>query len=216
MIDVTQQINAVRRQVGKRIFKAGEARVVTISQTYDSDIEDVWDACTNAERIPRWLMPVSGDLTLGGQYQLHGNAHGTIERCDPPKGFAATWEWEQSVSWIELRLTPETDGRTRFEVDHIAHVDDDTKWPEYGPGAVGVGWDLMVMGLYLHLSSGRPVDHEEAEAWVMSDEGKRFVELSSEGWYEANVASGEDPATARAAADATTAAYTGVEVPPEA
>ena len=52
MIDVTQQINAVRRRVGTRVLEAGEARTVTISQTYRAAIEDVWDACTNAERIP--------------------------------------------------------------------------------------------------------------------------------------------------------------------
>jgi len=43
MIDVTQQINAVRREVGTRVLEAGEARTVTISQTYGAAIEDVWD-----------------------------------------------------------------------------------------------------------------------------------------------------------------------------
>ncbi|TPQ17043.1 SRPBCC family protein [Streptomyces sporangiiformans] len=210
MIDVTHQINAVRRQVGKRMFKAGEARVVTVSQTYDSDVEDVWDACTNAERIPRWFLPVSGDLTPGGRYQLEGNASGTIERCDPPKGFAATWEYDGHVSWIELRLTPDAEGGTRFELAHLAHVDDDPKWAEFGPGAVGVGWDLAVMGLAMHLSSGRRVnDPQEVGAWLGSEEGKRFMTLSSQGWCDANVAAGEDVTVARTAADATTAAYTG-------
>ena len=45
MIDVTQQINAVRRQVGTRLLEAGEARTVIVSQSYDAAIEDVWDAC---------------------------------------------------------------------------------------------------------------------------------------------------------------------------
>ena len=93
MIDVTQQINSVRRVVGTRVLDAGQARAVTISRTYAAAIEDVWDACTNAERIPRWFLPVSGDLRLGGHYQLQGNAGGTIERCDPPKSFFATWEF---------------------------------------------------------------------------------------------------------------------------
>ena len=34
----------------------------------DAAIDDVWDACTNPERIPRWFLPVSGDLRLGGRY----------------------------------------------------------------------------------------------------------------------------------------------------
>ena len=41
MIDVTHQINAVRRSVGTRVLEAGEARVVTISQSYDTDAEDL-------------------------------------------------------------------------------------------------------------------------------------------------------------------------------
>jgi len=207
MIDVTQQINAVRRTVGTRVLEAGEARTVTISQTYDAGTEDVWDACTNPERIPRWFLPISGELRLNGRYQLEGNAGGTVERCDPPKSFAATWEYGGEVSWIEVRLTPEADGRTRFELEHIAHVDQ--RWGEFGPGAVGIGWDMGLIGLATHLASGEAVDAQAAMAWMASEEGKHFISLSSEQWCEAHVAFGADEAEARAAADRTTAAYTG-------
>ncbi len=207
MIDVTQQISAVRRRVGSRTIEPGEARVVTISQTYDASLDDVWDACTNAERIPRWFLPITGDLTLHGRYQLEGNAGGVIERCDPPKGFAATWEYGEELSWIEVRLTSEPDGRTRFELDHIGHTDED-RWAEFGPGAVGIGWDMSLMALYLHLSSSASMDPEQATVWMMSDEGREFMTASSEDWYRAAVASGADEAAARAAADRCTAAYT--------
>src|ERR671917_474620 len=106
MIEVERQINAVARHVGTRTLEAGEARTVTVSQTYDAVIEDVWDACTNAGRIPRWFLPVSGDLRPGGRYQIEGNASGKVQTCDPPDGFTATWEYGGEVSWIELRLTP--------------------------------------------------------------------------------------------------------------
>ncbi|MFE6282248.1 SRPBCC family protein [Streptomyces sp. NPDC057877] len=210
MIDVTHQISAVRRKVGKRVLEAGEARVITIGQTYDAPLDDVWDACTNAERIPRWFLPVSGELRLGGHYQLEGNASGTIERCDPPKSFAATWEYAGDVSWIELRLTPESDERTRFELEHVAHVDDE-RWTEFGPGAVGVGWDSAVMGLARHLATGESVSPADAMAWVASEEGRRFMSESSEAWCAASIAGGEDENTAREAAARTTAAYTATE-----
>jgi uncharacterized protein YndB with AHSA1/START domain len=206
MIDVEGQINAVRRTVGTRVLEAGEARTVTISQTYAAEIEDVWDACTNPERIPRWFMGVSGELRLGGHYQLERNAGGTIETCDPPTGFAATWEYGGEVSWIELSLTPEPGGGTRFSLEHIGRVDD-TRWAEYGPGAVGVGWDLGVLGLARHLDGGETVKPEDGAAWMASDDGRRFITLSSEDWFAAAVASGGDRAAARAAADRTTAAY---------
>ncbi|WP_319463430.1 SRPBCC family protein [Micromonospora sp. RTP1Z1] len=210
MIEVTGQISAVERTVGSRALPAGKARVSTISQTYDAPLEDLWDACTSAERIPRWFLPISGDLRLGGRYQLEGNASGTVERCDPPHGFAATWEYGGEVSWIEVRLSPAGEGRTRFELEHVAHVDDE-RWAEFGPGATGVGWDMGLLGLASHLAAdGSGVDPAEAAAWMGSDEGRRFMTLSSERWGEASVAAGTPADEARAAAQRTTAAYTGV------
>src|SRR4051794_27729318 len=114
MIDVIHEINTVRRQVGTRVLEAGQARTVTVTRVYAAAIEDVWDACTNPARIPRWFLPISGDLREGGRYQLHGNASGTIQRCSAPHSLAATWEFGGEVSWIELRLTAETDDRTRL------------------------------------------------------------------------------------------------------
>jgi uncharacterized protein YndB with AHSA1/START domain len=211
VIDVSHQISAVRRTLGDRVLEGKEARVLTISQVYDTDVDDLWDACTNPERIPRWFLPVSGELKLGGKYQLEGNAGGTVERCDPPKSFAATWEFGGNVSWIEVRLTPEGGG-ARFELEHVAHIDE--RWDEFGPGAVGIGWDGALVGLVLHLSApGTAVDPEAAMAWMMSPEGIRFMTASNEAWYKADVAAGADPAEARAAADRTLKAYT---TPPEA
>jgi len=210
--DVTHQISAVRRTVGKRVLEAGEASVVTVSRLYPADLDDLWDACTKPERIQRWFLPVEGELRLGGRYQLVGNAGGVVERCDPPKGFAATWEFGGEVSWIELKLTPEADG-TRFELEHVAHVDDE-RAAEFGPGAVGIGWDSILLGLFQHVTSPETaIKPSEAMAWMLSPEGKAFVTASSEDWYRANVEAGADPAAARAAADRCTAAYT--TAPPE-
>ncbi|MDQ1653809.1 MAG: hypothetical protein QOI35_3009 [Cryptosporangiaceae bacterium] len=208
MIDVTEQISAVRRQVGARTLESGEARIVTVSQSYGVPLDDLWDACTDAERISRWFLPCSGELKAGGHYELAGNASGTVTRCDPPQGFDATWEYGGEVSWIEVRLTPESPGRTQFRLDHIAHVDD-ARWLEFGPGAVGVGWDSGLLGLAPHLATGKSMDPAEGQAWAASPEGKRFMTLSSESWRAASVEAGTDPAEAKEAADRTTAAYTG-------
>ena len=151
MIDVTHQINAVQRRVGTRTLEAGEARTVVISQTYDAAVEDVWDACTSAERIPRWFLPVSGDLKPGGRYQLEGNAGGTIERCDPPESFFVTWEYGGQVSWVEVRLTAAAPDRTQLEIEHIAHVSDEM-WAQFGPGRGRHRLGLHLLGLSLHLS----------------------------------------------------------------
>lgn len=208
MIDVTHQINDVRRELGTKMLEAGEARVITVSQTYQGTIDDVWDACTNPERIPRWFLPISGDLKVDGRYQLEGNAGGAIERCDPPHSFAATWEMRGDVSWIEVRLSEEADGQVRFELDHIAHVDDEM-WAQFGPGAVGVGWDGMLMGLASHLASGESLDPAAAAEWMGSEEGVQFMSLSNDMWHRASVAFGTPEDEAQAAAARTIAFYTG-------
>lgn len=213
MIDVAEQITTVSRKLGSRVFGPGEARVATISQAYDADVDDVWDACTNPERLPRWFLPVTGELKVGGKYQLEGNAGGTIERCDPPKSFFATWEFNGMVSWVEVRVAPDSDGRTRLELEHTAHVDDDL-WNEYGPGATGIGWDLSFWGLANHLAPGTPtVTPENAEAWAVSPDGIAFVTAAAEHWRLAHVESGTDEETAKAAAQRVIAFYT---TPPEA
>jgi len=207
MIDVDQQISAVRRTVGDRTLEAGEARVVTISQSYDTDAGDLWDACTNIERIPRWFLPITGDLRVGGRYQLDGNADGTVLTCDPPREFTATWEFGGGVSWIEVRIFDEGAQRSRFELQHIAHVDD--HWKQFGPGAVGMGYDGALVGLSVHLSTGATVEPSAGQEWMASADGRRFTRESGEAWYAANVAGGADPRWARDAADRCIAAYLG-------
>ncbi len=207
MLDGTEEINAVTRRVGARTFHAGEARTVTIARTYDAPPEDVWDACTNPERIPRWFLPLSGELREGGRYQLEGNAGGLIERCEPPHRLTATWEFGAKVSWIELRLEPAAGDATRFELEHIAHVDE--SWTQFGPGAVGIGWDLALLGLGRHLVTGASVDPQRALAFPSSEKGRRFIEECGRGWCEAAIAAGEDPVEANAAAGRTVAFYTG-------
>jgi uncharacterized protein YndB with AHSA1/START domain len=205
-IDVTHQVNEVARKVTDRMFEAGEARSVTVAQTYDTTVEDLWDACTTPDRIARWLTPVTGDLRLGGNYQLEGNAGGEITECEPPHRFAATWVYGDAVSWIEVRFSDAGDGRARFELEHIARVEE--HWTEFGPGAVGIGWDLAVLGLHLYLSSGTGVDYAEVQAWTVSEEGRRFMVESGAAWREADIASGTDPADATQRSDNTIAAYT--------
>lgn len=206
MTDVTHEISTVARSVGRRTLEAGEARVLTISRTYPTDQADLWDACTTPERIARWFLPVTGELRVGGRYQLEGNAGGVVERCEAPHGFAATWEMGDEVSWVTVRLEPEGDGRTRFTLEHLAHVDD-VRWAEFGPAAAGIGWDLGLLGLERHLPD--PASVVDEAAFTATDEGRVFMAAAGREWGEAAVAAGDDPAAARAAAERTVGFYSG-------
>jgi uncharacterized protein YndB with AHSA1/START domain len=208
VIDVPQQLAATTRESGTVRRDDRDARVVVARRTYPSPVEDVWDALTSPERLPRWFQPVSGELQVGGRFQVEGNGCGQVVTCDPPRSFEITWEMGEDPSWVVLTLTPQ-DGATALELRHTAHVPDEF-WGTYGPGAVGVGWELSLLGLGLHLGSGEAVDPAEVEAWSATDEGRAYLGGASDGWADAAIAGGEDEEVARAAGRATTAFYTGV------
>ena len=50
------------------------AGAVTLSRGCGTTVDDLWDAVTNRQRIPRWFLPVHGDLEPGGRYRLEGKA----------------------------------------------------------------------------------------------------------------------------------------------
>ena len=56
-------------ELRRREIAAGEARVAVFTRTYETTIEDLWDACTNPERLARWYTTVTGDLQVGGTFQ---------------------------------------------------------------------------------------------------------------------------------------------------
>lgn len=209
--DIAREIGAVRRGVTMGERDGKPTHIVTASRSFATGIDDTWDAVTSAERLPRWFSPVTGDLSLGGRYQVEGNAGGTVERCDPPRRLALTWEFAGNVSWVEVDLEEETGGTTRLELRHIAILDEEYLkfWDQFGPGAGGVGWDLSFLGLAWHLEKGWDKPPETDTEWVKTDEYKSFVAASSAGWHDASIALGTEAEAAARARDATTSFYTG-------
>jgi uncharacterized protein YndB with AHSA1/START domain len=205
-IDPLATAGRVTREVRSGSRDGVPTKIAIARRTYPTDQADLWDAVTNGDRIPRWFVPISGSLVVGGRYQLEGNAGGIVERCEEPESFAVTWEFGEMVSWLEVTLTPADNG-TILELVHEAPVDPDL-WGQFGPGAVGVGWDLGLMGLGLHVESGAPVDQTWAAAFTFSPEGVEFVQRSAAGWADAAVGDGDEPGPAHQAAARTVAFYT--------
>jgi uncharacterized protein YndB with AHSA1/START domain len=210
MTDFLDELEMVQRATGWGMVPAGDGRTVVLRRSYDAPIDDVWDAITDPDRIARWFLPVTGDFRVGGQYQIHGNAGGTILRCDPPRRLAITWVFGEDptgpagdANVVEVRLSQDAGEATVFELEHIAIVDAE-RWTTYGPGAVGVGWDLTLLGLALHLRGGSVGDPEE---WMRTPEAARFVTESSNAWGAANKASGTTEADAATATENTTRFY---------
>ncbi|MFG2501497.1 SRPBCC family protein [Streptomyces sp. NPDC048441] len=218
MADVVDQINAMHRKVRDTETPKGKGRSIIMRRTYDAAVHDVWEACTDAECLGRWFLPVTGEMKLGGHYQLEGNAGGEVLRCEPPRLLRVSWTFgepkEGDLSEVEVRLTPEGEGeeRTLFELEHVAIADDPTFWDTYGPGAAGVGWDLGLVSLGMYLTEGEAFDREATQAWSESEEAGKFMAASSEAWGRANAAYGTPAGTAAAMTSATTNFY----VPPAA
>jgi uncharacterized protein YndB with AHSA1/START domain len=206
--DFTADLRAVGRETGTRTMPAGEGHTVVLRRRYAAAVEDVWDAITDPERIGRWFLPVSGDFRVGGTYQLEGNAGGTILRCERPHRLRLSWiagegASEDGSSEVEVRLVAVAPAETELVLDHAAVVPA-AMWDEYGPGAVGVGWDLTLLGLAMHLRGETVGDHA---AWEATPQARGYITASSAAWGTALRAAGASEAAVASAVRNTTAFY---------
>jgi uncharacterized protein YndB with AHSA1/START domain len=217
MVDVQAQIEAVDRAVAVEEIDGRSMRVQTLGQTYRASIDDVWHALTTLDRIPRWFLPISGELSVGGRYQLEGNAGGVVEECSPPVDgvaqFRVTWEFGGGPpTWLTIKLSSLAAESTRLDLIFTGNADElpEEMWQQFGPAATGMGWDSGLLGLALYVENASDgISPEEAAAWVMTDEGKQFMRLAADAWAQAHIADGGEPEAAMAAATTTYLMYTG-------
>jgi uncharacterized protein YndB with AHSA1/START domain len=175
MIDIANQLAAIYREVGLRSVDGGGDGVgVLMRRSYGAAVEDVWDAVTDPERMRRWFMPVSGDLRVGGSFQLEGNASGDILECEPPHRLRVTFGGPTSI--VELRLSPDGD-ETVLELEHTVPLE--IAQSVAGALFVGPGWDGAFMGLGLYLEGEAP---EDPVAAASSPEAQAFSKESVDAW----------------------------------
>jgi uncharacterized protein YndB with AHSA1/START domain len=94
---------------------------IRVEDIYDTDIDDLWQACTDPERVARWIGSVSGDLRVGGAIHVSltstWTGPGRIEVCERPHHLLLTMEpGTDEETEIEAWLTAEHDG-TRLVVE---------------------------------------------------------------------------------------------------
>ncbi len=106
-----------------RTIAAGEARVAVFTRTYETTIEDLWDACTDPERLGRWYTTITGDLHVGGTFQQANMGTGTIVDCEAPHLLRLSLG-RGGADEIELRLSPGAEeGTTTLELQHATTLD---------------------------------------------------------------------------------------------
>lgn len=181
MIDI-DQLNATHREIGDQAVATGAGRSLLLRRVYDTTVEDVWRACTEPDRLGRWLGQVEGDLRLGGSYQIKNNAGGEVLRCEEPHLLKVTWVLGEGMATeVEVRLTADGD-RTVFELEHASPAEIvDELVRAYGPGGtigIGTGWDLALLGLDQYLR-GTPFD---PATWEDQPEVREYARRCCHAW----------------------------------
>jgi uncharacterized protein YndB with AHSA1/START domain len=183
MTDIVGSLTATHREVGSRRIGAGAARTALMRRRYEAPIEDVWDACTDPERISHWFIKPTGDLRAGGTFSLEGNASGKILRCEPSGLLAVSWSYPgRPVDELELRLSPGEDGGTVLELEHasVAEVFI-TNDPETGTWGIGPGWEAPLDYLAKYLRGVLP-DAPAAQWWEPTPEDEELGNRREYAW----------------------------------
>jgi uncharacterized protein YndB with AHSA1/START domain len=117
---------------------------VRVEDVYDTDIADLWEACTDPQRLARWIAEVSGDLRAGGAihatFTSSWTGPGRIEVCEAPHHLLLTMEpGTQDEAELEAWLSKEESG-TRLVVEERG-------LPLDGLHFYGAGWQAHLEDL---------------------------------------------------------------------
>jgi hypothetical protein len=150
----------------------------------------VWGPCTRPECLRRWLLPISGDLRLGGTFSFKGNAGGTILRCEPPRLIKVTWAYEdRAVDEIEVRLSAAGHDSTVLGIEQ-ATVTGLVEWEGQMPDVilgVGAGWEVPLTYSPPMFLRGETPDAPSSE-WYQPKAEVAEIEKRSEAAWKALVA----------------------------
>jgi uncharacterized protein YndB with AHSA1/START domain len=133
--------------------------VVRMQDRFDTDIDDLWSALTEPERLARWIGKIEGDLRLGGEYRFHFFASGSegtgrIDVCEPPRRLLLQHGLNQpNANVIEATLT--ADGKQTILVI------EERGMPLELIAAYGAGIQVHIEDLAAHIA-GR--EHCDADA----------------------------------------------------
>ena len=160
MTKTQQQFSEPQPELRRRQIAAGEARVAVFTRTYDAAIDDVWDACTNPERLARWYVPVTGDLRVGGHFEQAMMGGGVIERCEAPRLLVASLGG--GADELQLRLAPDGDERTVLELQHATTFDEHEIGGQVYDAifCMGGGYYPRFVALDRHLRGELPDDYD--------------------------------------------------------
>lgn len=130
--------------------------IVRMKSRYDTDIDDLWSALADPQRLARWYGKVGGDLRIGGEFTatVFGSGwdgRGRVDVCLPPRRLEVTmWEQEGEEGVVSAELVP--DGDATILVIERRGIPLDKVW------AYGAGWQTHVEDLGAHLAGEEGAD----------------------------------------------------------
>lgn len=151
--------------VAGSLHSLGDEGVVRMNCKFEANVDELWSAFTDPQRLARWYGEVSGDLRLNGEFTAvvfasGWDGHGSIDICDPRARLEVTmWEEEDKKHVVAAELTGE-EGRSTLALE-IRGIDLDVLF------AYGAGWQLHAEDLGEHLAGrdyiDRPTRWDELE-----------------------------------------------------
>jgi uncharacterized protein YndB with AHSA1/START domain len=135
---------------------------VRLEHRFDTDIDDVWSAITDPDRLARWHARIEGELRAGGTFRRYveeadWDGTGRVEVCEPPRRLVVTTR-ESDESWrkgqgvppfdqtLDAMLT--ADGEQTILAVEIGNL------PLEPLAFYGVGWQLHCEALAAYLAGG--------------------------------------------------------------
>jgi len=160
------------------VIPAGDARVAAFTRTYETTIEDLWDACTNPDRLRRWYTPITGDLRVGGTFGQVQMGSGTIVECDAPHLLKLSLGG--GADEIELRLSAGDEGTTTLELQHATTLDSHEIGGQTYDAifCMGGGYYPRLLALDLHLRGTLP-DTYDSTAFHLNPDMRPAIERGS-------------------------------------
>jgi uncharacterized protein YndB with AHSA1/START domain len=128
----------------------GGKGVVRMNASYETNVETVWSALTEPERLAQWYGTVKGDLMVGGQFTAvvlasGWDGRGRIDACESPRKLEVTmWEEEGAEHSVAAELV--ADGARSVLALEVRGLPLDFVW------AYGAGWQVHLEDFGMHLA----------------------------------------------------------------